>query len=253
MTNFRELTKEIFDNYTELTQKPEVDLVSEFDPKFYEKYNLPALHLEDGFSKGDATHEEIAELDENLVTFEDVSDDDEPDYEYDFSELDRLYVKELAEFFLEYKKENWVELFKEMIKDFLNENYPEDEVNPGVNYSVWLDIEDQEVSERTDASSNWGFLDKNKARVEITSVDNYENYFDGANDLIANYDETTISENLEVELPKNWDDMTVSEREEWIEENAEESVKSYNETAREEAIDKIIDFLDNLEIRGDAE
>ncbi len=248
MTTFTELTKEIFDNYTELTENPANDLASDFDPVFYEKYNLPALHLLDGFYKGDANHEEIAELSEELVTFENVSDDDdEPDYEYDFSGLERLYVEELAEFFLEYKKENWVELFKDKIKDFLNENYPEDEENYGKDYSVWLDIEGQEVFEMFKASGNWGFLDGSRARVEITSVKNYENYFEGANDLIANYDKTTISENLEVALPR-WEEMSFSEREEWIEENAGDSVKSYNETAREEAIDKIIDFLKDLEI-----
>ncbi len=212
MTNFSETTKRVFEQYRELTENHESELTFDFDQEFYKKYNLPALHLFDGFYQGDATHEEITQIKDNLVSYENVADEgEEPEYEYDFDALDSQYAEDLEEYWLKYKKENWKELFENKIKDFLEENYPKDGENPGNDYSIWLDIESGEVFEMKQASGNWMFQE-GRARVRITATENYDNFFDTVEDLIAEADNDTIAANLDVTLPENWEEFDSEEK-----------------------------------------
>ncbi len=245
MSNFTETTRRIFEEYTELTENPSDDLVFDFDQEFYAKYNLPALHLLDGFYQGDATHEEITKIKDNLVSYENVAEEgEEPEYEYDFDVLDNKYVEELEKYFLKYKQDNWKELFEERIKEFLEENYPKEGRNTGNDYSVWLDIENGEVFEMIQVSQNWAFKE-GRNRVEITKTPSYEDYYYTVRDLVGANGDTVIAENLNVKLPEDWTEFSFEEKIEWVEGNAEDGIKAYNENAREEAIETIMNNLDS--------
>jgi hypothetical protein len=67
---------------------------------FFEKHNLPQLHLWECFVEGDASEEQLDELAERGL-IERHKDEDENAYSYDFDKLDKMFAEELEKIYPE--------------------------------------------------------------------------------------------------------------------------------------------------------
>jgi len=146
--------------------------------------------------------------------------------------------------FKDYLTENWKEIYEDEIREFLQENYFDSGKEIGVDYSVYINIESGEIFEKVEASSNWTFLEYDENRKKIVHLDNYNKPMYDWTDLVATESNKTIEENLQTELPEDFEEMDFDEKIEWIENNVDsKNLDEYNKIQRDEAIDKIIEYL----------
>lgn len=229
--------------------------------RVYEKYSLPALHLwEGGFTKGEATIEELVELkneinkeggDEPLVYFE-IDEEDEIEINTDIYEfLDQKLVEtmeEIVESLIrkfgdeEYSKNQFSQYkncAEALIKEFLNKEYYSSPEPTGHDYSVFFLADEMRVFEMVQASSNWMFQTGNDARFRITHLNNFDNPFQE-----CDYDSVAI----EGERPHYWDEMSHNEKKQWIEENQPGAIEECHNYNRDYVIDSIIDSIEWKEI-----
>lgn len=210
----------------------------------YDEYSLPALYVEDKFHQGDATDEEIQNtIDEINKKYPKMTKLETPGDLFSF--LDDEFIEKYEIETLKVIKANWIEFYKEEIEEFLKENYPTSGGQFGYDYSIYINIETGEIFEIIKASSNWMFANDDENRKLIFHADNYDNTFTDFTDLISENGAKTVSENLGIELPKNWDEMDYHDQVEWTRENASDEIDSYDSIMREEAIEIIIDLIED--------
>lgn len=160
-------------------------------------------------------------------------------------EFEEEYSNKLEKARIEYLRENWKEFYEEEIREFLDLNYYNSGNEIGVDYSVYINIESGEIFEHTEASSNWIFKHGDENRKLIVHLNNYDKPFFDWTDLVATESNKAIEENLNIELPKDFDEMDFGEKIEWITDNVyENDLDSYNKMMRAEAIDSIIDSIE---------
>jgi hypothetical protein len=161
-------------------------------------------------------------------------------------EFEEEYSNKLEKTRIEYLRENWKEYYEDEIREYLEENYyytSGDVIR--VDYSVYIDISDGKIFEHVEASSNWIFKYGDENRKLIVHLNNYDKPFFDWTDLVATESNKAIEENLNIELPKDFDEMDFGEKIEWITDNADENdLDSYNRMMRAEAIDSIIDSIE---------
>jgi|SRR5690625_2923725 len=145
----------------------------------------------------------------------------------------------------EIKKENWIEVYKEEIEEFLKKYYPTTGNQLGYDYSVFINIETGEIWEEVHSSSNWMFHpDEDKNRKKIFHANNYDKPFHDFTDEVAeNSSKEHIDWQFNCDIPEELEDDFFKIIE-WLEENASDAIKEFDSIMREEAIDKIIDLIE---------
>lgn len=232
-----------------------------------EKYTLPAFHiLEDGYTQGDASDGEVFEAAEAInkidyseeyaewsgdghpVVTAELDEENEDEIITDIYEyLDKQLLEQAEIEISKVIKANWIQYYEDDIREFLEENYFNSGCEIGVDYSVWINTETGEIFEHTEASSNWQFQNSDENRKQVLHLSNYDKSFNDYTDLIAenDFDHKAVSENLGIDLPANWDELEYQEKVNWVEGNASEEIESYNKIQRDEAIDTIIDLIED--------
>lgn len=209
------------------------------------KYSLPYLHeWGDGYCQGDATDDEIFELknkineidgDEEPVVYAEYNDDEDDINTDIFTYLDKKLLEVIEE-----KIESLVKTFGEdnytvemwddykqkaegVIRDLLNEEYYYSPTEIGQDWSLYFLADKMEAFEMIQASSNWTFEKANKSRFKISHLNN--------NDLPFQPSDIDSLKSV-----VNWNELT--------EEEKEECIKESDIINRKEAIEEIIEFMD---------
>lgn len=220
-----------------------------------EKYNLPAFHIwEHGYCQGDASDDEVfaakdsineVEAGDSSAVYAEWNDDDSEILTDVYEFLDRQLLKQVDVEILRQKKRRWIEFYEEDIREFLKENYFTSGGPIMVDYSVYIDIESGEIWDKTEASSNWQFEYDDDNRRLVLHMHNYDNPFSDHTDLIGEGDNRMIQDNLDLHIPEDWEELEYIERVEWVEKNAGDNVKHYNERQRDEAIETIVNLIED--------
>lgn len=228
----------------ELSEKMNIDvneLADNADVNVRERFNITEpINKFEAYYKGDADEEMLNDIaEENGLN----------DYEELLSMLDKGFKEEYEVLCekarMEYLRQNWREYYEDEIREYLNENYYETGDVIGADYSLYINIEDGEITEIIEASSNWTFEHEDENRKLIVHLNNYDKPFSDWTDLVATESNKVIEENLSIELPEDFDEMDFDEKIEWITDNADENdLYSYNKIMRAEAIDSIIYNVD---------
>lgn len=259
MSTYNEQARELETQISELAEKTNYDtnqIWVDAQIAIQEKYNLPSFHVwETGYCQGDASDDEVFEAKDSIIKIEEGDSpavyaewDNEDDSEiltdvYEF--LDQALLEQVEIEILKVKKANWIKVYEDDIREFLNENYFTTGSEIGVDYSVYINIETGKIFEKTEASSNWIFQEDDENRKLILHMDNFEKPFNDFTDLIAEGSDSTISENLGIELPEGWEEMEYVEKVDWARENAQESIENYDSIQREEMIDTIMNLIED--------
>lgn len=253
----------IIDKLGETTLVDTLAIQQDAERSVYEKYELPAFFIENKgeFYQGDATDEEVYDVSRKINAME-CSDKYNPVptviVYYDdetgelitnelFSFLKRAFLKEYQRLAIDAVVRNWKAYYKEDIRDFLNENYPRIGDPVGYDYSVYIDIETGEIREVIYPSSNWMFSTYEENRKLIVHLENVDKPFLDHTDLIAEGDYKLCAEHFWVELPDNFQEFDYEEQLAWFEENAKKGIDDYNEHMRNNAIDDLINSLQEKE------
>lgn len=228
--------------------------------KIYDKYELPALFIEGNgeFRQGDATDEEIFEAARNIndivgdaeinVFYNEGHEWEEKEGELNaeelYSFLEKKYWEVYKEELMKAVKANWQDFYKEDIRLFLKENYATTGRQFGYDYSIFINIETGEIWEEVHASSNWMFQYEDENRKLIFHANNYDKPFKGFIDYVSEYfSKENIDWQFNCDIPEEIED-DFDQIIEWLKENASDAIKDFDLIAREEAIDNIIDLIE---------
>jgi hypothetical protein len=225
------------------------EVLPSWQEEFWTIHDLPAIHVwEDGFTSGDASSEDLIPLiDKKIVTYDDEDG-------YNFLKLDEIYCEFLDAKIEKLKNSKWIyklgfkdfedyqEHLEEKLQAFLNENYYESSGVIGHDYSLCIDIEDDEIFEKIHASSNWVENEGWENSLIIFHLNNYDKAYLGFSDYLgeSGFD---IFNYLNLDSPfskDDWEELSFQEKVDFFEENHPKIIADYNDSARDNEIEDII-------------
>lgn len=165
--------------------------------------------------------------------------------------------------------DNFKEKAEEVIKELLKAEYYQSGGTIGHDYTVFLLADEMKAFEHVEVSSNWMFQEGNEARFCILHLNNYDKAFNDYSDLIGEESYSTTRDNLGIsdevvkayllendieiendEIKDSYKEMSYDARIDMWKEIASNGIESYDEWARGEAIDKIIEGIEWDEIES---
>lgn len=143
------------------------------------------------------------------------------------------------------KKENWIDIYKDDIREFLQENFFTTGGQIGHHWNLWINIKTGRIWEEIYPTPNWMHATENPFYKRISHMDYYDSPFNDFRDYVSENDsKEAIDLAFGCDIPA---DLEYIEQIDWLRENAADAISAYDEAARNEMIEIIVSLIEDEE------